>query len=69
VIVESVFTFIPLLAMILFFTDLGMMLYRWSTCQKRRARRLPYAAPSYTGGKQDSASVEQVSASGYAFGQ
>jgi len=33
VMIESVFTFIPMLALILIFADLGLMFFRWSTLQ------------------------------------
>src|ERR1700730_11636147 len=68
VILESAFTFIPLLAMILFFADLGMMLYRWSTLQNAVREGCRYAVTFQTqGGAGQDTSVEQV-AQRYAFG-
>jgi Flp pilus assembly protein TadG len=68
VILESVFTFLPLLAMILFFADLGMMLYRWSTLQNAVREGCRYAVTFQTqGGAGQDGSVEQV-VQRYAFG-
>ena len=68
VMLESVFTFLPLLAMILFFGDLGMMLFRWTTLQNAVREGCRYAVTFQTrnGAGQD-ASVEQV-VEKYAFG-
>jgi len=68
VIVESVFTFIPMFAMILFFADLGMMLYRWTTLQNAVREGCRYAITFQTsGGAGQDASIEQV-VERYAFG-
>ena len=58
---ESVFTFIPTFALILFFLDLGMMLFRWSTLQNAVREGCRYAVTYQTqGGVGQDASVEQV---------
>ena len=68
VILESVFTFLPLLAVILFFLDLGFMLFRWSTLQNAVREGCRYAVTFQTnGGAGQDASVEQV-VQRYAFG-
>lgn len=68
VILESVFTFIPLFALILFFTDMGMMLYRWTTLQNAVREGCRYAITFQTsGGSGQDASVQQV-VQRYAFG-
>src|ERR1700704_169893 len=65
---ESVFTFLPLLAVILFFLDIGMMLFRWSTLQNAVREGCRYAVTFQTnGGAGQDASVEQV-VQRYAFG-
>ncbi len=68
VILESAFTFIPMLAVILFFADLGMMLFRWSTLQNAVREGCRYAVTFQTqsGAGQDS-SVQQV-VQKYSFG-
>src|SRR5437588_1632041 len=61
VIIESVFTFVPMLAMILIFADLGMMLYRWTTLQNAVREGCRYAITFQTnGGAGQDASVSQV---------
>src|ERR1700676_734995 len=61
VMLESVFTFLPLLAVILFFLDLGFMLFRWSTLQNAVREGCRYAVTFQTnGGAGQDASVEQV---------
>ena len=68
VMLESVFTFVPLLAMILFFSDLGMMLYRWTTLQNAVREGCRYAVTFQTqSGSGQDLSVEQV-VQRYAFG-
>ena len=68
VILESVFTFIPTLALILFFADLGMMLFRWSTLQNAVREGCRYAITFQTqGGIGQDSSVQQV-VQRYAFG-
>jgi Flp pilus assembly protein TadG len=61
VMLESVFTFIPTLALILFFADLGMMLFRWSTLQNAVREGCRYAVTFQTqGASGQDASVESV---------
>src|SRR5450631_644917 len=48
VMLESVFTFIPMLALILFFADLGFMLFRWSTLQNAVREGCRYAVTFQT---------------------
>src|SRR5437588_2657012 len=68
VIIESVFTFVPMLALILFFADLGVMLYRWTTLQNAVREGCRYAITFQTsGGAGQDASVSQV-VQRYAFG-
>ncbi len=65
---ESVFTFLPMLALILFFLDMGMMLFRWSTLQNAVREGCRYAITYQTqGAAGQDASVEQV-VQRYAFG-
>ena len=68
VILETVFTFLPLFALILFFADLGMMLYRWTTLQNAVREGCRYAVTFQTqGGAGQDASIEQV-VQRYSFG-
>jgi len=68
VMIESAFTFIPTLALILFFLDLGMMLFRWSTLQNAVREGCRYAVTYQTqAGIGQDASVEKV-VERYSFG-
>ncbi|MEQ1949343.1 MAG: TadE/TadG family type IV pilus assembly protein [Bryobacteraceae bacterium] len=68
VMVEAVFTFLPMFAMILFFTDIGMMLFRWTTLQNAVREGCRYAITFQTSpGKGQDASVSEV-VQRYAFG-
>ncbi|MEQ1885107.1 MAG: TadE/TadG family type IV pilus assembly protein [Bryobacteraceae bacterium] len=68
VMVESVFTFLPMFALILFFADIGMMLFRWTTLQNAVREGCRYAVTFQTSpGKGQDASVAEV-VQRYAFG-
>ncbi len=59
--IESAFTFIPMLALILFFADIGMMLFRWSTLQNAVREGCRYAVTFQTNGASgQDASIENV---------
>jgi Flp pilus assembly protein TadG len=59
---ETVFTFLPTLAMILIFADLGMMLFRWTTLQNAVREGCRYAVTFQTqgGGAGQDASIQRV---------
>jgi Flp pilus assembly protein TadG len=67
-IVESSFTFLPLLAMIFGITDFGMMIFRWSTLQNAVREGCRYAVTFQvdSSGHQDTSIKDQVTT--YALG-
>ena len=61
VIIESVLTLLPLMALIFAFADLGLLLFRWSTLQNAVREGCRYAITfQSTGGLGQDASIAQV---------
>ena len=67
-IIETVFTFLPLFAMIFGFADFGIMLFRWSTLQNAVREGCRYAVTFQTSGSNGQDASIEAQVQSWAFG-